>query len=120
MRFMGSGRSGAFEWLAQRVTGVALVVILAVHFILLHYTGGGPVTYDTVAPRLADPYYKALQLLFLVMGLYHAMNGVKLLIDDYVHAPGWRAFFTGLNWVLAIAFLIFGAITVLTFEYQAV
>jgi succinate dehydrogenase / fumarate reductase, membrane anchor subunit len=119
MQYLGSSRSGGFEWLGQRVTGVALVVILAVHFILLHYTGHGPVTYDTVAPRLADPYYKALQMLFLVLGLYHAMNGVKLLIDDYVHSSGWRSFATGLNWVAAIAFFIFGAITILTFSYQA-
>lgn len=120
MKYLGSSRSGGFEWLFQRVTGVALVVILAVHFIVLHYTTGGPVTYDAVAPRLANPYYKALQMLFLVLGLYHAMNGLKLLIDDYIHAPGWRAFWTGLNWVAALAFFIFGAITILTFRYQAV
>lgn len=117
MRFMGSGRSGAFEWFFQRVSGAALVLILGLHFVLLHYTGGGPVTYDTVAPRLASPYYKGLQLLFLVLALYHAMNGIKILIDDYISSDGWRLFWTAVNWVVCLFFLLFGAVTVLTFEY---
>ena len=121
MRFFGSGRSGTFDWLFQRVSGVALVVLLGIHFILIHYTGElGPVTYEKVAFRLADPMYKAMQLLFLLLGLYHAMNGIKLVIDDYVHARGWRVFLTSLNWVVTLFFLIFGAITVLTFQYQGV
>ncbi len=68
MRFLGSGRSGTFDWFFQRVSGVALAAILGLHFILLHYTGDGKITYDAVAPRLASPYYKGLQLLFLVLG----------------------------------------------------
>jgi len=120
MRFMGSGRSGTFEWLFQRVSGVALAVILLVHFTLLHYLGGeGPVTYDKVAGRLASPYYKAWELLFLVLALYHAMNGIKLVIDDYVHHEGWRIALTALNWLVCLGLLLFGAITVLTFTYQA-
>ena len=118
MKYMGSGKSGAFEWLFQRVSGAALAVILLLHFALMQYVGDGPVTYAKVAYRLASPYYKAWELLFLVLALYHAMNGVKLLIDDYVSAPGWRIFLTSLNWIATLAFLIFGAITVLTFTYQ--
>jgi len=118
MRFMGSGRSGAFEWLFQRVSGVALVVILFLHFILIHYVGDGPVSYEKVAYRLASPYYKAWEMLFLVLGLYHAMNGVKLVIDDYVHREGWRVILTSLNWLVTLAFLLFGSITILTFTYQ--
>ncbi len=118
MGYLGPGRSGAFEWLFQRVSGVVLLVILGLHFILLHYTGGGPVTYEAVAPRLADPYYKGLQLLFLVLGLYHAMNGIKLVIDDYVHREGWRILLTSLNWVVCLAFGLFGAVTVLTFQVR--
>ena len=118
MRYLGTGRSGAFEWLFQRVSGVALVIMLGVHFILLHYTGSGSITYEAVAPRLASPLYKGLQLTFLVLGLIHAMNGIKLVIDDYVHREGWRILLTSLNWVATLAFFLFGAVTVLTFSVQ--
>lgn len=118
MRFLGSGRNGAFEWLFQRVSGVALVLILFLHFVLIHYTGDGPVTYEKVAFRLASPYYKAWEMLFLILALYHAMNGIKLVIDDYVQAKGWRTLLIGLNWVVTLAFFLFGSITILTFTYQ--
>jgi succinate dehydrogenase hydrophobic membrane anchor protein len=119
MKYLGSGRTGAFEWFFQRVSGVALVVILGLHFTLLHYTGEpGPITYEKVAYRLANPYYKGLQLLFLVLALYHAMTGIKLFMDDYIHNPGWRTFLTGALWVATLGFGLFGAVTVLTFTYQ--
>ena len=118
MQYLGSGRSGSLAWLGQRVTGVALVLILGVHFILLHFSGSGPISYDTVAPRLADPYYKAFQLLFLCLALYHAMNGLKLVIDDYVKRDGLRLLVTGGLWVLCLGFFLFGAVTILTFTYQ--
>ena len=47
------------------------------------------------------------------------MNGIKLVIDDYVSRPGLRIFLTCLNWVVCGAFFLFGAVTVLTFQYQA-
>ncbi len=118
MGYMGSGRSGTFEWLFQRVSGVALLIILAIHFVLLHYTGDGPVTYQKVAPRLANPAYKAMDLLFLVLALYHGMTGVKLVIDDYLHHKGLRLLAVGLLWVVCLGFLIFGAITILTFTVR--
>jgi succinate dehydrogenase hydrophobic membrane anchor protein len=119
MQFMGSGRSGTFAWLFQRVSGAALVVILFAHFILIHYMSDGAITYEKVAWRLASPYYKAWELIFLLLGLYHSMNGIKLVVDDYLHHQGWRTFITGLNWVVHVFFFLFGAVTVLTFTYQA-
>lgn len=118
MRYMGSGRSGAFQWLFQRVSGVALVILLGLHFLIIHYWSWGPVSYDKVAPRLISPYYKAWEILFLALAVYHAMNGVKLVIDDYVHHPVWRIVLTSLNWLLWLATLIFGVLTVVTFTYQ--
>ena len=119
MRYMGSGRSGAFEWVFQRISGVALVVLLGLHFVLLHYTGeAGPITYDRVAPRLASPIYKGWEMLFLALALYHAMTGIRMQIDDYVHGDGLRTFLVGATWVVCLGFFFFGAITILTFQYQ--
>ena len=51
MKYLGSGRSGSFAWLFQRVSGVALVVILGIHFIVLHYSGTGSIS-STRLPRV--------------------------------------------------------------------
>ena len=55
MKFLGSGHSGTFQWLFQRVSGVTLAVLLGLHFILLHYSGSGTVSYETVAPPAGQP-----------------------------------------------------------------
>ncbi|ROR03007.1 succinate dehydrogenase, hydrophobic membrane anchor protein [Desulfosoma caldarium] len=115
----GSGRSGAFDWFFQRVSGVALLITLFLHFWVLHYATQGPVTYQKVMARLVSPAWKALDIAFLVFAVYHAMNGFKMILDDYVHAPGLRAVLVGALWVVAIGFFGLGLLTIVTLKVQA-
>lgn len=112
-----SGRSGAFDWLFQRITGVVLAVAFAVHFIVLHFTGDGNITWQTVMTRLSSPFWKAFDLCFLFLALYHAVTGIRLIIDDYIHHPTIRTLVTSLIWVLAICLLVLG--TVIIFSLKA-
>jgi succinate dehydrogenase / fumarate reductase membrane anchor subunit len=111
--YLGSSRSGLGAWWFQRVSGLALAVILLLHFFVLHYLTGGPLTYQAVMTRLAHPWWKTLDILFVVLGLTHAASGFNLLIDDYVHRPGWRQILIGLNWLVCSAFMILGVVTIL-------
>ncbi|OIP97433.1 MAG: succinate dehydrogenase, hydrophobic membrane anchor protein [Syntrophobacteraceae bacterium CG2_30_61_12] len=113
-KYFGSGRSGAFDWYFQRVSGVGLLVTLFLHFFVLHYATEGPLTYAKVMARLSSPAWKAIDITFLVFAIYHAMNGFKLIIDDYVHGTGLRAILIGALWVLAIAFLGLGLLTIVS------
>ncbi|MBU0516197.1 MAG: succinate dehydrogenase, hydrophobic membrane anchor protein, partial [Proteobacteria bacterium] len=89
--YLGSGRSGPAAWFFQRVSGLALAVILLLHFFVLHFLTTGPLTYQTVMARLAHPWWKTVDILFVVLGVIHAAGGLNLLIDDYVHRPGRRS-----------------------------
>jgi len=113
-KYFGSGRSGAFDWYFQRISGVALLVTLFVHFFVLHYASPGPVSYEKVMARLSSPLWKAFDIAFLVFAIYHAMNGFKMIVDDYVHTAGARAVVVGLLWVGAIGFLGLGLLTILS------
>ena len=114
--YLGSGRSGLGAWFFQRVSGLALGVILVLHFVILHLLTTGPLTYAKVSLRLAHPIWKAVDVLFVVLGLIHVINGFSLLIDDYVHRPGWRSFLTGLNWIVCLFFMALGVVTIITFR----
>lgn len=118
-KYFGSGRSGAFDWFFQRVSGVALLITLFLHFWVLHYASEGPVTYQKVMARLLSPAWKALDIAFLVFAVYHAMNGFKMIIDDYVHTSGVRAVLVGALWVVAIGFFGLGVLTIVTLKVQA-
>ncbi|MDY6852495.1 MAG: succinate dehydrogenase, hydrophobic membrane anchor protein [Thermodesulfobacteriota bacterium] len=111
-----SGRTGAFDWLFQRVSGVVLAVAFAVHFIVLHFLGDGTFTYQSVVNRLANPAWKVFDLCFLFFALYHAVTGIRLIIDDYIHNVGRRTFLTVFLWVLAICLFFTGAVIIFSLK----
>ncbi len=118
MKYFGSGRSGAFDWFFQRISGVVLLVTLFLHFYILHFATEGPVTYEKVMLRLSSPGWKILDAVFLVFAVYHAVNGFKLIIDDYIHSALLRAIIVGLLWTIGIVFLIIGLMTIVNLKAQ--
>ncbi len=113
-KYFGSGRSGAFDWYFQRISGIALVIGLFTHFVVLHFLTSPPLTYEKVMARLSSPVWKVFDIVFLIFAVYHAINGFKLIIDDYVHTPSIRALLIGALWVLGIAFFIMGFLTIIS------
>ena len=116
MRYKGPARSGgAVAWFLQRLSGLVLLVLLLVHFAVLH-GGDGLVTYEKVVSRLATPAWKTFDLLFLVLGIFHGMNGFLMVIRDYA-APGWKrgALYAAVV-VAGAVFLILGCLTVIPFR----
>ncbi len=113
-----TGDSGTKRWFYQRITGIFLVVLLLVHFTIMHFIGTGETTYQAVAPRLASPLWKTFDLAFLVFALYHGLAGLWVVIDDYVHKDGWRIFIYSLIILGGALLLVLGALTIITFSPQ--
>jgi succinate dehydrogenase hydrophobic anchor subunit len=44
------------------------------------------------------------------------VNGAKLIIDDYVHARGWRVLSLATLYLATLVFLIVGTATILVFR----
>ena len=106
---------GSFNWFFQRISGAVLLFALLIHFWVLHFfpPDGGEITYKSVMIRLQHPAWKAIDLLFLVVGLYHGLNGLMIVINDYLHQPRLRMLVVGTLWVAVLWFLILGAMTIL-------
>lgn len=99
---------GALGWLFQRVTGVLLVAGLAVHFIVMHYSGGEQTSYEAVAQRLANPFWKAFDIAFLVSAVYHGFNGLWGMADEYVRSRPLTALLKGALLITALLLTIAG------------
>ncbi len=113
----GYGSGGAFQWFFQRISGTFLLIALMIHFWVLHFVpkgAHGEISYNIVMERLKNPYWKALDLMFLLFALYHAMNGLTMLVHDYVHIPRLRIFIIGVMWTVALWLLVLGSITILS------
>ncbi len=115
MSFKSSGNSGAFAWFYQRITGIFLFVILLLHFTIMHFTGTGEITYENIVGRLSDPYWKMLDLSFVVFALYHGLNGIWMAIQDYVRSEGWRAVIYTILVLVGVFLFFLAAVTLIPF-----
>ena len=77
----------ALNWYMQRITGALLVILLAAHFWVEHFMTAelqrGNLTYATVHARLSNPVWQAIDISFLLVALYHGLNGLRNIVLDY-------------------------------------
>ena len=65
------------RWLIQRVTAAFLVVVLAFHFMLLHFVNhAADITFLGTQARMSQVGYFITMVLFLIAGAFHGVNGV--------------------------------------------
>ena len=85
---MRSARSGKLPWMAQALSGLALVALLGLHFAAQHYVAqGGLRTYADVQAYLTSPVIWALEALFLVVVAVHAALGLRAVALDLGLSP---------------------------------
>ena len=65
------------RWFLQRLTAAFLVVVLAFHFMLLHFVNhAADVTFMQTHLRMQQPGYFLTMVAFLVTATFHGVNGV--------------------------------------------
>jgi succinate dehydrogenase / fumarate reductase, membrane anchor subunit len=85
-RGLGSAQEGGEHWLTERVTSIALLLLgiwLIASLLLLPKLDQRTLIEWLHAPSGAIP-----MALLIVIGFKHALDGMKVFIDDYVHEPG--------------------------------
>ena len=88
VRGLGSAREGGEHWLTERVTSVALLLLgtwFIASLLMLPALDQRTVTEWLKAPSGAVPMG-----LFVIIGFKHALDGMKVVVDDYVHDEGNR------------------------------
>lgn len=77
----------ALEWYSQRITGGLLLVLLAAHFWVEHFMTAplrrGDLTFEVIARRISNPAWQAIDIAFLIVALFHGLNGLRNIILDY-------------------------------------
>jgi succinate dehydrogenase / fumarate reductase membrane anchor subunit len=87
-RGLGSAREGGEHWLSERVTSIALLLLgtwLIASLILLP-----GLDQHTLFEWLSAPSGAVPMVLFVIIGFRHALDGMKVVVDDYVHDEGNR------------------------------
>ena len=98
------GGEGMIAWAFHRISGVAIWAFLVLHVVDIFLVGAAPETYDTLLVIYATPIGIILEWLLGAAVLYHALNGLRIVIMDFwpaltrYHRQLWY-----LNWVLFAA-----------------
>ena len=105
-------------WFFMRISGVILIFLVLIHVYVMHLIDGGVerVDFAFVAERWNNVGWKTFDWLMLFLGLLHGVNGLRIVIDDYVHRPGVRTAIKGTLYGLATVLMIMGTAVVVSFD----
>ena len=113
----GASRFETYSWYFFRWSGVILLVLVLVHLVLMHIaTDVSATTYNFVAARYANPFWRVYDLVLLTLGLLHGLNGLRLIVDDYVPGNFLRLASQSVIAVTVVTFWLMGTMTIITFQ----
>lgn len=99
VRGLGSAKSGTGHFIAQRVSAIALVVLMPLFLIKLAKNAGAG--YVEAAAWVGSPLGAILTLLAMTAALYHMRLGLQVVIEDYIYRPATKAALLILNTFVA-------------------
>jgi succinate dehydrogenase / fumarate reductase cytochrome b subunit len=101
LRYRGS--EGMLAWAFHRISGVAIWAFILLHVLDIWLVGVNPELYDEVLVIYASPFGRVMESLPGAALLYHALNGLRIVIMDFwpamtrYHKQLWY-----LSWVLFV------------------
>ncbi len=107
MAYRTSNNFGSFNWLFQRISGILIAIILVIHL--------GAVHFGTSLVDLGSPAWKVFHVVFVILLIYHILNGFWLVVEDYVKTNWVRASLFGLVCLAGLVFFILGFVALVPF-----
>jgi succinate dehydrogenase / fumarate reductase cytochrome b subunit len=98
------GKVGMWSWVLHRITGVAIFFFLLVHVLDTSLVRLSPEAYNAVVSTYKTPVVGLGELGLVAAILYHALNGVRVILIDF-----WRKGVKYQNlmfWIVVVVALI--------------
>ncbi len=116
-KYRATKDSGSKSWVLQRITGLALVVLMIGHYILMHYQPESGHTYGAVLARMQYSWYRIIDLTFITLGMYHGLNGIWNIFRDYKLKSWARLSIISALVIIGIAFTAWGYNIIFSIPY---
>lgn len=101
---MYRGSPGMLAWVLHRITGIAVLLFLFAHIIETSMLGLGPEAYNRTLEVYRQPWFKPLEFLLVAAVLYHAGNGIVVMILDFW--PAATRLYRRMLWIGAGAYVL--------------
>lgn len=87
VRGLGSAKDGTHHFWNQRLSAIALVPLSL--WIMVSIVKITAMDYQSVTVWMSSPLNAVLVLIFILAMYYHALLGVQVVIEDYIHTE-WQ------------------------------
>jgi succinate dehydrogenase / fumarate reductase membrane anchor subunit len=84
VRALGASHSGTSDFWRQRMTAVAMVLLILPVIVIVMMLLGRNQAYAT--QTLGSPLVAIVMLLFIIASVWHMKIGMQVVIEDYVHS----------------------------------
>jgi len=112
---VGSGGWELASWYFMRLSGILLLGLALGHLVIMHVLHGvEAIDGQFVLGRLANPVWQVYDWLLLTLALLHGFNGLRIIVDDYVHAPAWRMTLQAIVYIAAFLAFVVGSVVIWT------
>lgn len=111
----------SWRWFLQRFTGIILSACLITHMVVIHFSGGEVIDFKSVLTRIqSNTFWTVFYIVFLTTTLFHALNGVYEIIEDY-NPPRWlRISLAAGFWLVGMLATYWGIMTLVEWINRAI
>jgi succinate dehydrogenase / fumarate reductase membrane anchor subunit len=106
VRGLGSAHHGGGHWLEERFTSVALVLLSL--WLIFSLAMLPSLDLDILTEWLSSAWGSIPMSLFVITAFKHGLDGLKVVVDDYVHEEGTRI---GVHYFLTMAAIAGAAVS---------
>jgi succinate dehydrogenase / fumarate reductase cytochrome b subunit len=110
--------TGFFSFFLRRFTGVALVLYLFTHMWVIGSAIQGPEVFDSRLNLVQTPFFKLAEIALLAAVVYHAFDGIRLIIVHYFKVTEYRKSLFYAAFAIAAILTIAGGIPILLFMLE--
>ncbi len=113
-----AGGMELWSWLFMRISAIVLLFLAVGHVLIMHVIGTGVsrVNFAFVATRWQNPFWRSWDWALLVLALLHGINGLRVIVQDYVKPPGARFAVNVFFSIVGFGLFVLGTVVVFTFD----
>jgi succinate dehydrogenase / fumarate reductase membrane anchor subunit len=108
-----------YAFLFMRLSGVALLVLAVGHMLIQHVlNSSGNLTLHFVADQWNSWGWKAYDMLLLAFAIIHGFNGLRNVLEDYIHNRATTTWINRFLVVFCILTIIWAGIAIASFDSE--
>jgi succinate dehydrogenase / fumarate reductase cytochrome b subunit len=110
--------TGFIGFFLRRLTGIALVIYLLMHMWVIGGINSGAATFNDRMEFLGKPLFRLAEIALLAAVVYHAIDGIRLLIVNYFDVTEYRKSLFYAAMVVSVILVIVGGLPILLFALE--